>query len=120
MNGYVDEQMRALVPIQVGPTKGDETREVVAWVDTAFNGSLVIPKSKIVELGLSAESTAEAILADGNKVALETYGCCVEWFGRTYDTQVVPNDGEFALLGTMLLSGHRVEIDYVKGTVSIL
>jgi predicted aspartyl protease len=90
--GKVDGQLRALVPIRVGQPQAGNTTEIPAWVDTAFNGALV---------------------------QLETYGCSVEWFGRTYDTQVVPNDGEFALLGTMLLAGRRVEIDYSVGTVSI-
>lgn len=65
------------------------------------------------------ESSAEAVLADGSTVAMETYGCQVEWFGRNYDTQVVTNEGEYALLGTILLTGRRLEIDYGSGTVNI-
>ncbi|HSG71153.1 MAG TPA: hypothetical protein VLA12_12100, partial [Planctomycetaceae bacterium] len=82
-------------------------------------GSLVIPKSKIEMLGLVQESSADAILADGTKVELETFGCRVRWFGMSYDTQVVANDSEYALLGTIFLRGHRLEIDYEKMTVSI-
>jgi clan AA aspartic protease len=108
-----------LISIQVGATNVNETHELLAWVDTAFNGSLVIPKSKIETLGLVQESSAEAILADGNKVALETYGCRVKWFGKSYDTQVFVNESEYALLGTILLEGHRLEIDYENRVVSI-
>ena len=86
---------------------------------TALNGSLVIPRTTVDQLELRAESSAEAILADGHVVELETFGCVIEWFGKTYETQIVPNDGDFALLGTMLLEDRKVEIDYADRTVSI-
>jgi clan AA aspartic protease len=119
MNGHVDDKLRALIPISVAAGASDERAEVLAWVDTAFNGSLVIPRDKIKELRLVQESSAEAVLADGNTVELETYVCFLEWFGATYETQVVVNDSEFPLLGTMLLAGRRLEIDYEKQTVAI-
>ncbi|MGI9457701.1 MAG: hypothetical protein ACR2NU_14140 [Aeoliella sp.] len=79
----------------------------------------MIPRAKIQELGLVQESSAEAVLADGNTVELETYVCLLEWFGSTYETQVVVNDSEYPLLGTMLLAGRRLEIDYGKQTLTI-
>jgi predicted aspartyl protease len=48
-------------------------REVSAWIDTAFNGGFVLPRRVINELGLVQESSAEATLADGRSVELETY-----------------------------------------------
>jgi predicted aspartyl protease len=65
------------------------------------------------------ESSAEAILADGHSVELETYACFVEWFGKSYETQIVANDGEYPLLGTMLLEGHHLNIDYQAKTVEL-
>ena len=120
MDGQVDDQLRALIPIQVSATDVDEIHEIIAWVDTAFNGSLVIPKTRIDELELTQESSAEAMLADGHKVELETFGCWVEWFGTRYHTQVVMNDSNYALLGTILLDGHRLEIDYTQKSVALL
>lgn len=120
MNGQVDDKLRALVQIRVARAHDEEFCEIWAWVDTAFNGSLVIPRSKVEEMRLTMESSAEAILADGTKVELETFACQVEWFGATYDTQVVLNDSEYALLGTTLLAERRLEVDYRARTVSIL
>ncbi|MEM7315270.1 MAG: hypothetical protein AAF497_19190 [Planctomycetota bacterium] len=87
MKGFVDDNLRALVQIRVFGPNATEATELLAWIDTAFNGSLVLPKQKVKELG-EMESTAEAILADGNKVELETFGCSIEWFGKRYETQV--------------------------------
>lgn len=119
MNGRVDDKLRALLPIGISAASGDQRQEIVAWVDTAFNGGLVIPKSLVESLALVQESSAEAILADGQVVELETYKCSIDWFGETYETQVVANDSKFPLLGTMLLKSRRLEIDYKKQTVSL-
>lgn len=120
MKGHVDEKLRALVQIRVAGTHHEQFCEIWAWIDTAFNGSLVIPRSKVEALRLPMESSAEAILADGTKVELETFACQIEWFGTTYDTQVVLNDSDYALLGTSLLAGRRLEVDYAARTVSVL
>jgi clan AA aspartic protease len=117
VNGVVDDKLRALlrVPVSASP-KGSRTH-IVVWIDTAFNGGLVIPRKQIAELGLVQESSAEAILADGHSIELETFACFLDWFGNSYETQIVANDGEFPLLGTTLLDGHRLEIDYTAKTV---
>jgi hypothetical protein len=56
------------------------------------------------ELGLPIESIAEAILANGELVELETYGCSIDWLGKVYDTQVVTNESEYGLIGTVYWS----------------
>jgi clan AA aspartic protease len=119
MKGHVDQELRALIPIRVTAGITDEPREYLAWVDTAFNGSFVIPRKKAEELQLPKESSVEAILANGTKVELETFGCMIEWFGETYQTQIVTNDSTYGLIGTMLLAGNKLEIDYGDGTVTL-
>ena len=65
MNGFVDEQPRALLLVPVSASLDGERKSPVVWIDTAFNGGLTIPRKQIAELGLSKQSSAEAILADG-------------------------------------------------------
>jgi len=50
---------------------------------------------------------------------LETFGCCLDWFGGTYQTQVIASDGAFPLLGTFLLSGRRLVVDYKAKTAEL-
>jgi predicted aspartyl protease len=57
---------------------------------------------------------AEAILADGRKVTLETFICYLDWFGTLVPLQVVANEGILPLLGTELLKNHVLHIDYVE------
>ena len=120
MKGYVDDQQRALLPIRVCAAENDERQEILVWIDTAFTGSLVIPKATASALQLKKESSVEAILADGNLVELETYGCVVEWFGTTFVTQIVTSESEYGLVGTMLLDERTLEIDYRERTVALV
>jgi hypothetical protein len=46
-------------------------------------------------------------------------GCFFDWFGGTYQTQVVASDGAYPLLGTLLLSSRRLAIDYTAKTVEL-
>jgi clan AA aspartic protease len=115
----VDEHLRALLPVPVSVSRDGPRTEIVAWIDTAFNGGLAIPRAQIAGLELTQESSAEAVLADGSKVELETFACFLDWFGNTYQTQVAASDGEFPLLGTMLLDGHCLTINYSAKTVEL-
>jgi clan AA aspartic protease len=119
VNGIVDNSMRALLDVSVAAARGAERQVVTVWIDTAFNGGLVIPRHRIEHLGLRQASTTQAILADGRSVDLETFTCHLDWFGDEYRTQVVANDGEFPLLGTLLLADRKLTIDYKAKTVSL-
>ncbi|MCE9528673.1 MAG: hypothetical protein K8R36_21720 [Planctomycetales bacterium] len=117
MTGIVDEALRALLDIAVAAGKDAKRERVTVWIDTAFNGGLVIPRREVERLGLKQASTTQAVLADGQVVDLETFTCHLDWFGKVLRTQVVANDGQFPLLGTMLLADRKLVIDYAAKTV---
>ena len=78
MIGVVDEAGRALLTLAVRPNSDAQASELIVWVDTAFDGELVIPLSAVRELSLPQSSAIQAILADGTDVVLETFGCQIE------------------------------------------
>ena len=119
MNGRVDQSLRALLDVRVANSPSDHPSEITVWIDTAFNGFLVFPKTLVDELGLLQEALSQAILADGSQVTLESYVCHVDWFGEVVAAQVIANDGKLPLLGTEFLANHRLVVDYAAGTVSI-
>ena len=119
MNGFVDERNRALISIRVANRLNAATAEVVVWIDTAFDGHLVFSKELIRRLNLESLVETEAILADGSKIAMESYFCVVDWFGHKIPVQVIENEGKFPLLGTGLLDGRNVNISYDTKTVAI-
>ena len=61
MKGIVDESMRALLDVSVAASKDGEKQVLTVWIDTAFNGSLVIPRQCVERLGLKQASTVRAI-----------------------------------------------------------
>ena len=92
MKGFVDDELRALLRAPVSASRDGGRTDIVAWIDTAFNGGLAIPRKQVAELGLVKESSAEAILADGRSVELETFACFIDWFGNIYETQVAASE----------------------------
>jgi clan AA aspartic protease len=119
MNGHVDNSGRALVTVTVRPSDLAAPREVQVWIDTGFNGDLVLPQQHIDRLALVRSGTVKAILADGSEVVLTTYACRIDWFGEQRHLEVVANEGEYPLLGVGLLLDHDLHISYRSGRISI-
>lgn len=119
MNGHVDSFGRALVTVSIRPSDVAATRDLYAWIDTGFNGDLVLSQKQIDDLELAPSGTLKALLADGSEVALQRYTCLIDWFGEQRELEVVANDGEYPLLGVGLLIGHDVHISYRTAKVEI-
>ncbi|MBC7965977.1 MAG: hypothetical protein H7Z17_08635 [Fuerstia sp.] len=119
MNGTVDERGRALLDVRISNKLKGEYTAVTTWIDTAFDGHLVLSLELIKELELDSLVETEAILADGSRVSLETFFCCVEWFVEKRPLQVIANDGRFPLLGTGLLEQRVLQNDYRAKTVTV-
>jgi clan AA aspartic protease len=117
--GTEDDHNRALIDIEVRRTRDSQVSRVTAWIDTAFDGHLVFPKSLIEELGLESLVETEAILADGRRVTLETFICYLDWFGEVIPLQVIANEGKLPLLGTGLLEKHVLHIDYATKQLTL-
>jgi len=119
MNGHVDSSGRALVIVSIRPSNASANYEVQAWIDTGFNGDLVLPQQLIDELALPLSGTVKATLADGSQVALVTYSCLVDWFGKQRPLEVVANWGDCPLLGVGLLVGLDLHISYRTGEITV-
>lgn len=119
MNGHVDRFGRALVTVSIRPSSSGAACEIPAWIDTGFNGDLVLPQQQIDDLELVPSGTVKAILADGSEIGLQRYTCLIDWFGEERELEVVANEGESALLGVGLLVGFDLHISYRSGSVRI-
>lgn len=119
MNGHVDEHGRALVTVSIRPSDAAVAREVEAWIDTGFNGDLVLAQQQIEDLALPPSGTVKAILADGSETVLKRYSCLIDWFDERRYLEVVANDGDSPLLGVGLLPERDLHISYRLGEVTI-
>lgn len=119
MNGRVDNYGRTLISISLRSSDVAGAHQIPVWIDTGFNGDLVLPQQLINDLSLRQSGTVKAILADGSDVALKRYSCRIEWFGEERELEVVANEGEYPLLGVGLLVGYDLYISYRSGEITI-
>jgi clan AA aspartic protease len=93
--------------------------EIDFVVDTGFNDYLTLPLQAIRLMNLPLYSSVSARLADNSESLIPIHLATILWDG---EEKVVPvlATGLKPLLGTSLLKGFRLEIDFeVNGLVSI-
>lgn len=112
MRGQVDEAGRALLTLSVKSVAGSDPIELVVWVDTAFDGELVVPLNAIHDWELPQTAAVQATLADGTAVVLDTFDCEISWFGQWRRVEVIANEGRLPLLGIGLLRGRKLTVNY--------
>jgi clan AA aspartic protease len=113
VNGVVDDAGRALIQIRVRASSNEPERDALVWIDTAFDGELVLPERIVREMNLVHTGAMSATLADGREVILESFHCSVEWFGTWRDVEVIANEGRLPLLGIGLLRDRQLFVDFV-------
>ncbi len=119
MRGQVDDAGRALLTLSVKPIAGSGAVDLVVWVDTAFDGELVVPLNAIHALELPQSAAVQATLADGTAVVLDTFDCEIAWFGQWRRIEVIANEGRLPLLGIGLLRGRKLTVDYETNVLEL-
>jgi clan AA aspartic protease len=117
VEGSVDELGQALVPLTLIGTRGTVT--VQALVDTGFLGAVMVPVPIAVHLGLELVSVEPFELADGTVVEEFVFRGRVRLGTEEAEVPFLLTRSEQALLGTQLLEGQRLTINYQARTVMI-
>ncbi len=113
-NGSVTAQLEAWLRIR---TASGESAECL--LDTGFNGSLMLPREMVSRLGLQVLGRVSVIAAGGIKSIADIAELEIEWLGERRWTEVLVSASEDTLLGTEMLEGTRLTIDYAAHTVTI-
>ena len=88
-------------------------------VDTGFNGRIWVPDHLAAGPGFESFGSEYVALADGSVIAARVTTATVDWFGRIEAVSVIVGGTGEALLGTGMLEGCRLQVDFVEGTVRI-
>lgn|SRR3982751_6879156 len=112
MTGTVNDLNEAVLRLTVRGPKGE--REVEAVVDTGFDGALTLPSYLVAELGLPFGIEGRSLLGDGTTVLFDAHKGIVLWNGQPRRIWVEVADTE-PLLGTRLLRGRELKIEFVEG-----
>ncbi len=91
--------------------------EVEVIVDTGFTGALLLPEEIVEALGLPFIGFEKCFLAGNVEDEADLFSAQVEWLGEVRRVDVIAKPG--FLIGTQLLAGTRLTIDYAERTVLI-
>jgi len=113
----VNDRREAIVEAWVGGPR--QRARTPCVIDTGCSGALALPESLAADLGLRYAGSVRARLADGSIVVLPRYEAEIEWADgkRAILASAVPAGN--ALVGTALLDGRRLVVDYAARTVEV-
>jgi len=112
LKGRIDEKNQLWVSITVAGQHNQET--ISALVDTGFTGELQLPLKIAVPLGLRLEGVGTFELADGSKIKQMLFSASISWGTKTRLVTVNVVDSDTALLGSGLLYGYFMLVDFEK------
>ncbi len=81
-------------------------------VDASFEGALALPSAAVAALGLPRYQRIVSKLADASRTMTDVHRATIEWDGTVIDVAVLAI-GDRPLLGTALLDGYTLCIDFV-------
>jgi clan AA aspartic protease len=94
------------------PDQPDFTIEFV--IDTGFTEFLSLPPRAVNLLGLPFVYDMYATLADNSRVLLPVHQTIIIWNGEEREVNVLAT-GKLPLLGTALLEGYELSIQFTEG-----
>lgn len=112
--GWVNEQLEPCLYIEFGNGKSVEF-----MIDTGFNGALCLPRWLMDELELVKVSEVSISGIGQHREMVDMSLANIIWFGQKTDVEIIINDGEDQLLGSELLDGRVLKINYKNKRVSI-
>ena len=112
--GSVNAQLEAWLRIRAA---SGETVECL--VDTGFNGALMLTRFAVIRLGLAVLGRVPIIGVSGARFIADIAELEVEWLNERRAVEVIISDGEDSLVGTQMLDGTKLIIDYVAHTVTV-
>lgn len=113
IRGTVTENGVPLITLEIAG------RQWPAIVDTGFNGDLELPEALRPHVDAKSVGTLRSWLAAGQSVVEEMFRVQIPFDGETAQGEAAFVPGDRILVGTRLLSHHRLEIDFPTAMVRL-
>jgi clan AA aspartic protease len=113
-SGKVNSLREALVEIRF---RDGERFECI--VDTGFNGTLMLPRPFVDHLQIPIIGTLPFELVGGARIIGQVALAHIEWLDEEREVEVVVSDSYDGLIGTELLTGTTLNINYISRSVRI-
>ena len=124
MRGTTDGLLRPILTFVCG-----NGATLMAWIDTAFQGTIIVPQSESVRCGVRRTSGFETVtFADGYQAPLPVGRLQLTWYGSDLtinalmatSAPLAESGVPLALLGLELLQTSRLAVEFTpSGSVSL-
>ena len=111
-------QLEALLNIACS-VEGGKRIAIEFVVDTGFEGGLTLPQQAIDALKLPFYETIKTTLANGQFFMTSSYVGTILWFGSEIQVVVLAM-GSRPLLGTSLLAGNRLGVEFQENGLVVV
>jgi clan AA aspartic protease len=91
---------------------GQPDLQIEFVIDTGFEGALTLPVAAVAALQLPFRTRFDARLADASRVTVRVHEATIVWDGQNTDVAVFAM-GQRPLLGTALLDGFNLNVDFI-------
>jgi len=118
VKAYFDPFGQPRVEIEVKGTRA--AVRVAAVLDTGFDGELSLPIGIAMQLGLELRDVITVELADGSLSDELVFAGHLMEEGQTREVSILLTRSQDALVGTELLRGQRVVLDFGSSEAEIL
>ena len=118
LKGRVNSRDEPIVRISL-LSSTNRSQSHFAVIDTGFNGTLSLPESLIQRLGWRWIGHESYEIATGDVVREKVYVGRIRWLGRAQEVDVVASHAKDILIGTRLLEGRQLSIDFRRRHVRI-
>ncbi len=88
-------------------------------IDTGFDGAMVLPRSEATRLNLIVLGRVPIIGVGRIRAIADIAELEVKWLGARRAIEVIISSGDDWLLGTELLDGSRLVVDYINYIVTV-
>ncbi len=117
IKGYFDKAEQPRVKLRIKGLR--QAIEINPVVDTGFTGHLCLPIPTAIPLGLELVGRVVIELADGSLKSELIFRGWATWQGRTRPVRIFLTDSSDALLGSRMMQGQNLNIDYADHLVTI-
>jgi clan AA aspartic protease len=116
--GTVNSEHEIMFSLPILDSRGNE-HQIEAILDTGFNGSLTLPPTTILQLGLAYRSRTLAEMADGTIGRLDVFAATIMW-DRVVKSIAVESLDTSPLLGMSLLVNFDLQVRVTAGSLARL
>ena len=113
-SGNVNASLEARILVKLAGGAG-----IRCLVDTGFTGALVLPRDFITSNALRVVARETFMTVEEHVIEADIAVAEVEWLGETQTRRAIVSETGEAMIGTEMLIGAILTIDYVAASVTV-